>query len=94
MSVPDIRGESEDGEDPAGDRAGDAGGADGNDAAGVGDNDVVKLQQLTMEGGRAEHSWHRWGLVTGPRTWQMETIKGELGVMQMAMAVVEVGAWQ
>ncbi len=60
MRVPDTRGETEDGEGPAGDRAGDAGGADGNDGygAGVGDNDVVKLEQLTMEGGQAGHSWY------------------------------------
>lgn len=49
LSVPDTRGEVEDGEGPGGERAGDAGGADGNDGAGIGDNDVVKLQQL--EGG-------------------------------------------
>ena len=58
MSVPDTRGEIEDGEGPVGERAGDASGADGNDGAGVGDNDVVKLEQLTMEGGRAGHPWY------------------------------------
>ena len=94
MSVPDTRGESEDGEGPAGGRAGDTGGADGNDGAGVGDNDVVKLQQLTMEGGWAGHSWHYWGLVTGPGTWQLETVDGELGMVQVAMALVKIAEWQ
>jgi len=27
-------------------------------------------------------------------TWQMETVEGELGMVQVAMAVVEIGAWQ
>ena len=78
MSVPDTRGEVKDDEGPAGERAGDAGGADG-----IADNDVVKLEQLTMEGGRAGHPWYSGVLVTGPGTWQMETVQGELGQMAM-----------
>ena len=31
---------------------------------------------------------------TGTGTWQMETVDGELGMVQVAMAVVEIGAWQ
>ncbi len=62
MSVPDTRGESEDGEGPA--------------------------------GGRAGHSWHCWGLVTGPGTWQLETVDGELGMVQVAMALVKIAEWQ
>ncbi len=78
MSVPDTR-EIEDNEGPAGERADDAGGADGNDAAGVGDNDVVKLQQLTMQGGQAGHSWHSWGLVTGLGHGRWRRWKGSWG---------------
>ncbi len=60
----------------------------------VGDKDVVELEQLTMEGGRAGHSWYSRDLVTGTGTRQMETVEGELGMVQVAMAVVEIGAWQ
>ncbi|DBA86661.1 TPA: hypothetical protein ACH3X1_005125 [Trebouxia sp. C0004] len=53
-----LTGETEDGQGPAGAKVGGADGNDG-DGAGIGDNDVVKLEQLTTEGEWEHGRWRR-----------------------------------